>query len=106
VSNAAIPLLIIGVIVINIGQYTAGNMIFNIGIYAFIAVVIFQLITLPVELDASRRAIRELVDLDIIYEEEVWSAEKVLHAAAMTYVAALAMAVTNLIRLLLIRGNN
>jgi Zn-dependent membrane protease YugP len=106
VSNAAIPLMIIGIIVINVGRYTAGNMIFNIGVYAFIAVVVFQLITLPVELNASDRAISELVDLDIIYEEEVCSAQKVLHAAAMTYVAALAMAVTNLIRLLLIRGNN
>ena len=106
ISHAAIPLMIIGIIVINAGMYTEGNLVFNIGIYAFIAVVIFHLVTLPVEINASRRAIGELVQNNNIYEEEIGGAESVLRAAAMTNVAALAMAVTNLIRLLLIRGNN
>jgi Zn-dependent membrane protease YugP len=67
-------------------------------------VVLFHLVTLPVELNASKRAITQMVDLGIISGVEVKGARKVLSAAAMTYVAALATAVANLIRILLIRG--
>lgn len=100
------PLLIIGILIIQTGNYTQGNLIFNLGIFAFVGVVAFHLITLPVEFDASRRAIALLVEQGVIYPEESGGAKKVLSAAALTYLAALAVAVANLIRLLLIRGRN
>ena len=81
-----------------------GNTIFNIGVLAFVAVVIFHLITLPVELDASNRAINQMQTLNIVDASEVGGAKKVLSAAALTYIAALAMAVANLLRVLAIRG--
>ena len=100
------PLLIVGILIIQMGYYSQGNLIFNIGIFAFAGVVIFHSVTLPVEFNASKRAIALLVDQGIIYPEEAGGAKKVLSAAAMTYLAALAVAVANLIRLLLIRGRN
>ncbi|WMJ82097.1 zinc metallopeptidase [Clostridium sp. MB40-C1] len=72
----------------------------NIGIYLFSAVVIFQLITLPVEFDASNRALKILSQRGILYGDEVKGAKSVLTAAAMTYVAAALMAISQLIRLL------
>lgn len=106
ISFASWPLLIIGIVIMQSGNLTEGNLIFNIGVFAFTGAVIFHLITLPVEINASRRAIREIRDLDIIDEAEIGGAKKVLNAAAMTYVAALAMAAAQLIRILLIRGRN
>ena len=79
---------------------------FDIGILLFAVVVLFHLVTLPVELNASRRAIEQLTGLGIIDSTEVKGARKVLSAAAMTYIAALATAVLQLIRLLLIRGRD
>lgn len=106
VSTASWPLLLIGLIIISTGNLTTGNMLFDLGILFFCAVVLFHTVTLPVELNASRRAVRQLVDLDIIDAAEVRGAKKVLSAAAMTYVAALATAIANLIRILLIRGRD
>ena len=106
VSTASWPLILIGLIVIGTGNLTTGNMIFNLGILFFCAVVLFHTVTLPVELNASKRAIRQLTDLDIIDAAEARGAKKVLSAAAMTYVAALAAAIANLIRILLIRGRD
>lgn len=106
ISFASWPLLIIGIVIMQSGNLTEGNLIFNIGVFAFTGAVIFHLITLPVEINASRRAIREIRDLDIIEEAEIGGAKKVLNASAMTYVAALAMAAAQLIRILLIRGRN
>lgn len=103
VSTASWPLILIGLIVIGTGNLTTGNLLFNLGILFFCAVVLFHTVTLPVELNASRRAVRQLVDLGIIDAAETKGAKKVLSAAAMTYVAALAAAVANLIRILLIR---
>jgi uncharacterized protein len=100
------PLLIIGILIIQTGNYTQGNLIFNLGIFAFAGVVAFHLITLPVEFNASKRAIALLVEEGVIYPEESGGAKKVLSAAALTYLAALAVAVANLLRLLLIRGRN
>ncbi len=74
----------------------------NIGILLFTAVVIFQLITLPVEFDASNRALNILERKNILYNEELKGAKSVLSAAAMTYVAAAITAIANLIRLILI----
>jgi Zn-dependent membrane protease YugP len=74
----------------------------NIGIVLFTAVVIFQLITLPVEFDASNRALKILERKGILYNEELKGAKAVLSAAAMTYVAAALTAIAHLIRLILI----
>ncbi len=79
----------------------------NIGIALFSIAVLFTLITLPVEFDASKRAIRALASGGYLAEDEVAGARKVLTAAALTYVAAAAMAVLQLLRLLLIaRGRD
>ncbi len=72
----------------------------TLGILLFSGVVIFQLITLPVEFDASTRALNILKSRGILYGDETKSAQKVLDAAAMTYVAATLMAVSQLIRLI------
>lgn len=106
VSMASWPLILIGLVIVGTGNLTTGNMIFNLGILFFCAVVLFHTVTLPVELNASKRAVRQLVDLGIIDASEKRDAKKVLSAAAMTYVAALAVAIANLIRILLIRGRD
>ncbi|WP_029453297.1 zinc metallopeptidase [Clostridium algidicarnis] len=72
----------------------------NIGIVLFSAVVLFQLITLPVEFNASNRAIKILEDKSILYENEIVGAKKVLSAAALTYVAATLTAISQLLRLM------
>jgi Zn-dependent membrane protease YugP len=76
----------------------------DIGIFLFTFGVIFQLVTLPVEFDASRRALVQLNQLGLAAPGEQQSAKKVLDAAALTYVAAASVAVLQLVRLLLIRG--
>ena len=106
VSTAATPLLLIGLIIIWQGNFATGNLIFNLGIIFFCAVILFHTVTLPVEFNASKRAVRQLVDLNIIDEAEVRGAKKVLSAAAMTYVAALATALATLIRMLMLRGRD
>lgn len=83
-----------------------GDLIFDIGVMAFVAVVVFHLITLPVEFNASRRAIDQMEALALVAPEDLRGSRKVLRAAAMTYVAALAMAVANLLRVLAIRGRD
>lgn len=97
-SQAAIPLFIIGLL------FNSGVMM-DVGIWFFTVAVAFQFVTLPVEFNASRRAIAILDNDYILEEEEVQGAKKVLRAAAMTYVAAAAMAVAQLLRLLVARGN-
>ena len=74
------------------------------GIFLFTFVVFFQLVTLPVELNASKRALAMLTDTGAIYQEEVGPTKAVLNAAALTYVAGLVMALLQLLRLLLIAG--
>ena len=105
-STASWPLLIIGLVIIGAGSVTMGNLVFDIGIVFFLAVVLFHLVTLPVELNASSRAIKQMMQLYIVDAEEKRGAKKVLSAAAMTYIAALATAVANLVRILVIRGRN
>ena len=70
----------------------------------FCAVVLFHLVTLPVELDASRRALRLLDENGILVEDEVKKTRKVLGAAALTYVAALAASILQLLWLLILFG--
>lgn len=103
VSTLSWPLLIIGLIISATGKATTGNLVFDTGVIFFAVVVLFHLITLPVEFNASSRAITQLQNLGIVGHDEIAGARKVLSAAAMTYVAALATAVMNLIRILLIR---
>lgn len=78
----------------------------TVGIILFLAAVIFQLITLPVEFNASNRALDILKSRGILYGDEVKGAGKVLDAAAMTYVAAALMAISQLIRLIAISNRN
>lgn len=96
-SQAAVPLAILGLIL----GFTP---LIDIGILLFTIVVAFHMVTLPVELNASSRAIAQLVQGSYIYEEERPLAKKVLGAAAFTYIAAAAVAVMQLIRLLVLRG--
>jgi Zn-dependent membrane protease YugP len=77
----------------------------DIGIIFFSAAVFFQLVTLPVEFNASKRALLVLRNRGYLAQTEVGDAGKVLNAAALTYVAATAVAVLNLIRLLVLRGS-
>lgn len=100
------PLMLIGIVMANSGNYIRGNFIMDIGILFFAFVVVFHAVTLPVEFNASNRAVKQMENLGIIYQEEKSSARKVLSAAAMTYVAALATAVANLLRLLMLRERN
>jgi len=72
----------------------------GVGIGLFAAIVLFQLITLPVELNASRRALATIKDQGILFAEEYKGAKKTLTAAAMTYVASLAVALLQLLRLI------
>ena len=95
------PLLLVGLIM---GQ--SGGFLFNLGIFMFLGVVLFHLVTLPVELDASKRALIQLEALNCFAsDEEHAAAKQVLDAAALTYLAALATAVANLLRMLALRGN-
>lgn len=93
-SYAAFPLALLGILV-------SSEWLINAGIILFSAVVFFQLVTLPVEFNASSRAIRVLGE-DVLDKQEVRGVKKVLSAAAMTYVAAAATAVMNLVRLLVL----
>lgn len=94
-SSIAMPLILIGLLF----QFTG---LVNIGILAFGLVVVFQLVTLPVEFDASKRALAILGDTGIFVQEEVPAAKKVLDAAAFTYIAATLSTALQLIRLILI----
>ena len=76
----------------------------NLGILAFSAAVLFQLVTLPVEFNASNRAIRILGSNGMMAQEEVGDVKKVLGAAALTYVASAATAILQLLRILILTG--
>lgn len=96
-SNLAIPLIVLG-LVLSFFELA------YIGIAAFALSTVFQLVTLPVEFNASRRAMAIINEQNILYEDEAKGARKVLTAAAMTYVAALAVSLANLLRFVLIVG--
>ena len=93
-SKAGIPLAILG-LALSFEPLALAGVIF------FTFAVIFQLVTLPVEFNASKRAITVIGEVDLLNEEEKKGAKNVLSAAAMTYVAALAVSVANLLRLIL-----
>ena len=103
-SRLSWPLAIIGLLLMTSYSYEMGSMVFNIGVILFGLVVLFHLVTLPVEINASNRALKQMIDLGIVDRDEQEGAKKVLGAAAMTYVAALATALANMLRLLAIKG--
>lgn len=80
-------------------------MILNLGILAFSLAVLFQLVTLPVEFNASNRAVRVLGSSGLLYPEELQDTRKVLTAAALTYVAGAASAILQLLRILLLTND-
>ncbi len=97
-SRASWPLLVIGLAI-------GSSPLVGLGVLAFSLATLFQLVTLPVELDASRRALAALRDGGLLAEDELPMARKTLRAAAMTYVAALATSIIQLLRLVAIFGN-
>lgn len=99
-STAAWPLIIVGLF---IGGQTS-MMLINLGILLFSAAVLFQIVTLPVEFNASRRAVKVLENTGMLYPEEVDATKKVLGAAALTYVAGAAAMILQLLRLLILTG--
>ncbi|MEG0961253.1 MAG: zinc metallopeptidase [Lachnospiraceae bacterium] len=99
-STMAWPLIIIGMFITS----NTGSFITNLGIICFSLAVLFQLVTLPVEFNASNRAVRILGDSGILGEEELKGTQKVLGAAALTYVAGAAAAILQLLRLLILFG--
>ncbi len=99
-STLAWPLILIGLFMNN---QTAGLLI-NAGILLFSGAVLFQIVTLPVEFNASGRAVRTLESSGMLYEDEVKQTKEVLGAAALTYVASTASMILQLLRLLLITG--
>lgn len=98
-STLAWPIIIIGVILGNMG-----SAMIQIGIIMFSLAVLFQLITLPVEFDASARALKRLNEYGILPYEEESGAKQVLFAAALTYVAAASSSILQLLRLVLLFG--
>ena len=108
-SRLAWPMIFIGILLLSVGSYEMGYfgmLLLDIGIIGFAGVVVFHAVTLPVEFNASRRAIDKMEELGLVAVEDIPGSKKVLRAAALTYVAALATAVANLLRILAIRGRN
>ena len=103
-STFSWPLIMLGLIFSTSSRY--GSLLFNLGALCFVFVILFHLVTLPVELNASNRALKQMTSIGMGSDFDYSGSRKVLHAAAMTYVAALATAVASLIRILLIRGSN
>lgn len=103
-STFSWPLIMLGLIFSTSSRY--GSLLFNLGALCFVFVILFHLVTLPVELNASNRALKQMTAIGMVSDFDYSGSRKVLHAAAMTYVAALATAVASLIRILLIRGSN
>ena len=102
ISSQILPFVMIG------GLFFGGigGIMLDIGIVCYFVLTVFQLITLPVEFDASRRAKAELVGLGILSQDEMPGVSQTLNAAALTYVAAFVSSLMNLIWLVLLRGRN
>ena len=97
-SKLGIPIILIGVL------FGSNYTLIQVGIWAFSLAVLFQLVTLPVEFNASNRAVRILDSRGILGQDELGMCRKVLSAAAMTYVAAAAASIMQLLRLVLLFG--
>lgn len=98
-SHIGIPIILLGIIL------GGSPVLVNIGIWVFSLAVLFQIVTLPVEFDASRRALVCIEKYGIVTREEKAKSAKVLRAAALTYVAAAAASILQLLRLILLFGN-
>lgn len=96
-SQMSFPLILMGFL------FNSPNLI-NFGILMFATIAIFQFVTLPVEFNASRRAVNALAMSECITDDELYGVEKVLQAAAMTYVASLAISLAQLLRMVLLFG--
>lgn len=105
IRNAILPVANFGssagVLIAIVGYFLDYPLIINIGIILFASVVLFQLVTLPVEFNASGRAMKLIAEKGLLYEDELPKARKVLTAAAMTYVASVLVSLMSLIRLIL-----
>ena len=101
-TRIAWPLMLIGILLSGM-SYAFYNLVY-VGIACFSLSLVFQLITLPVEFNASRRAMQAIEEGGILYEDELVGARKTLTAAALTYVAAVATALVQLLRLIAIYG--
>ena len=99
-SKLAMPLILLGLLFTYLGS--ASYTIVYIGIACFGLSLVFQLVTLPVEFNASRRALKAIDATDLLTQDERKGAKKTLSAAAMTYVAAMALALAQLLRLILL----
>ena len=100
-SKMGIPLILLGLFF-----GAGGSFLVNLGIWVFSLAVLFQIVTLPVEFNASGRALAMLEDYGILGEQENRQAKKVLSASAITYVAAAATAILQLLRLVVLFGRN
>lgn len=101
-SRLSVPLIIVGILLGSLSYFF--TVIAYIGIAFFALSTFFQLVTLPVELNASKRALQQIQANGLLYDSEIQGAKEVLNAAALTYVAALAVSLTQLIRFLMIVG--
>lgn len=105
IRNAIIPVCnigsTIGIPLALIGWIFSFSILIYVGLGLYAAVFIFQVATLPVEFNASRRAIKVIDETQLLRDDEIGGAKKVLAAAAMTYVASMIVALANLLRLLL-----
>ena len=103
-SRLAIPLILIGLLLNAFAESPFGILMAYAGVICFSLTAVFQLVTLPTEFNASARAMKALDNGGILTPDELRGARKVLSAAAMTYVAALAVSLMQLLRLLVILG--
>ncbi len=96
-SNLAMPAMILGLVLMSAGMAGLGQVAFLLGVAAFALMILFQLVTLPVEFDASRRALIAIEKGHLVTADELAGARQVLTAAALTYVAAAVTAVLQLL---------
>lgn len=101
-SRIAMPLILAGILMTFLGGFS--DVLVYLGIAAFGMSLVFQVVTLPVEFNASRRAMQAIAQSNLLTEEEQRGARKTLSAAALTYVAATAVALTQLLRLIILFG--
>lgn len=101
-SKIAMPLILAGVLMTFLGSFS--DTLVYLGIAAFGMSLVFQIVTLPVEFNASRRAMAAIADSNLLTDEEQRGARKTLKAAALTYVAATAVALAQLLRLIILFG--
>ncbi len=110
IRNAFVPIAQFGSsfswIIFFAGLLLSTPLLINVGIWLFLAVVIFSIITLPVEFNASSRALAMIESQHILDNKETAMAKRVLNAAAMTYVASTLMAISQLLRMLLLSRRN